>query len=327
MTDFSKTNIHCSSIGNIMGVTGKKTNLQKWEDANSKYLYWKAKYDCIEFGKRLNKSAIDIQKKYVSYLDKANELELCKNDDPLSVGAKSHLKKVYGYAKYGKWSASKDKGNKYLNKGKIAENDSIELINKTRGVILSKNEERVDNDFLTGIPDLFLGSNILDAEYIIDVKTSWDIETFMDNLGKPLAACYWWQIQGYLAITGAKVGEVAYCLVNTPQSILNEELYKLQRRLDVVTDEDPLYKLEALNLVNNMTFDEIPGNARVIRFLVERDDDAIEKIYKKVIKCREYLVEIEELHSQGVFLAKEQPAEKEIEEINEDSEEISTFAM
>jgi hypothetical protein len=157
----------------------------------------------------------------------------------------------------------------------------------------------------------------MESESIIDIKSSWDIETFMDNLGKPLYAGYWWQIQGYLAITGAKIGEVAYCLVNTPPSILNHEKYKLMERLDAATELDSAYIKKEKELISNMTFDDIPEEDRVIRFLVERDDEAIEKVYRKVEKCREYLAEIEELHNQRIFLAREVVLEQETEGISE----------
>jgi hypothetical protein len=183
-----------------------------------------------------------------------------------------------------------------------------------------KNEERIVNGFLTGIPDVFVGESIYKAQYIIDVKSSWDIESYLINLGRPLYSNYWWQIQGYLAITGALVGEVAYCLVNTPQSLINNEVYRLKERMDVVTDEDPAFKIKEKELINNLMFDDIPENDRVLRFLVERDDEAIAKIYKKVEMCREYMIEIEQLHKQGVFLAVQPDTEEESEENNDDSE-------
>ncbi len=316
MTDFSTTNIHCSSISNIINGGKTLTPKQKYERSVGFVTYWQAKYDAIEENKRSQKNAINTLAKLDFHKKSVIELEPFKNDEPLSKGAMSHLKKVYGYAKYGKWCAIADKGTKYTNKGTLAEQTSIELASRVRGAGLVKNEERVNNEFLTGIPDIFLGESIYNAEYIIDIKTSWDIETFLDNLGKPLDNQYWWQIQGYLAITGAKIGEVAYCLVNTPESILNGEKYRLKERMEAVTELDPKYVLAEKQLINNMTFDDIPESERIIRFIVERDDEAIEKVYKKVVQCREYLSEIEKMHLQGIFLAKE-PVEEEV------SEEIS----
>lgn len=322
MTDFSKTNIHCSSIGNIMSNGRlKKTPMEIWEYCSNKLSDYTIKFSLLDEKKQTQAGGKKIQGYIEKWTEKVTKWDLLKDQEILSVGAKSHLKKVYAYAKYGKWSASMDKGTKETNKGILAEQDSINLICLLEDKNLQKNEERISNEFLTGIPDLFMGENVTVAQYIIDVKTSWDIETFLNTLGKPLNTAYWWQIQGYMAITGAKLGEVSYCLVNTPESLLNHERYKLKERMDIVTDEDPEYRLEEMKLINNMKFDDIPEKERRIRFLVERDDEAIEKIYKKVLKCREYLSEIEELHLQGTFLAKELPKEEETEEIIEESEE------
>lgn len=321
MTDFSKTNIHCSSISLIVSDGQCLTPKQKWEKSVGFLNYWQTKYDAIDELKRHQKTAINTLAKIEFHKKSVSELEPFKDDEVLSKGAMSHLKKVYGYAKYGKWSASVDKGTKYTNKGTIAEQASIDLICKLAEMKLEKNEIRVENYFLTGIPDLFHGKDVYNSEYIIDVKTSWDIETFLDNLGKDLDEAYWWQIQGYMAITGAKLGEVSYCLVNTPESILNHERYKLKERMDSVTEEDPEFIKAENKLKNNMTFDDIPIEQRRLRFLVERDDEAIDKIYRKVAKCREYLSEIEDLHMQGVYLAKNPVEEENIVEKEEQIEE------
>ncbi len=315
MTDFSKTNIHCSSISNIISDGQGMTPKQKWEKSVEFLNYWQEKYDAIDVSKRHLKTSLKAVERIEFHKKNTALLEIFKDNEPLSTGAMSHLKKVYGYAKYGKWSASVDKGTKYTNKGTLAEQASIDLICRLAEMRLSKNEIRVQNEYLTGIPDLFYGESIYQAEYIIDVKTSWDIETFLDVLGKPLDTGYWWQIQGYMALTGAKLGEVSYCLVNTPESILNHEKYKLKNRMDSVTEEAPEFKEAANKLVNNMTFDDMPETDRRLRFIVERDDAAIEKVYRKVIECRKYLTEIEQLHQQGTFLAKEPVEEVENEEI------------
>ena len=320
MTDFSKTNIHCSSIGYIIGSDKRKSNMQKYQDAVAKQLEYISKYDVLAEHLKDKATGWGMVKKINEWGEKVKELELIKDNEPLSNMAKWHLKNIYGYAKYHKWNATSDKGTKFTNKGNMVEKDSIELLSRIKNVPLVKNEIRVNNDFLTGIPDAFIGPNIYEAKYIIDVKSSWDIQSFLNNLGKPLYSLYWWQIQGYLAITGAQVGEVAYCLVNTPQSLINNEIYRLKDRLDIVTDEDPIFLTKEAELINNLMFDDMPEKERVLRFLVERDDKAIEKVYRKVELCREYMQEIEEMHNEGVFLAKEPESGEESEENNEYSD-------
>lgn len=317
MMDFSQAKMHCSIIGYFMCTGKEKTPKQVYEDACAKVIEWQAKYDAL--GDRLQGMAKG--KTTLAKIDdwkaKVAELEPTKNDEPLTKTAKSYLKKYYATLKYGKWSAALDKGNKYVNKGKLAEEDSIDLISVLDKIMVQKNEERIENEFLTGVPDVIIGENILQADYIYDVKTSWDIETFFENLDKDLNPLYWWQLQGYLALTGAKCGEVSYCLVNTPAVILEGEKYRLLNRFDVVSEDDPSFRKAEKELINNMIFDDIPKESRRLRFLVERDDEAIEKIYKRVKSCREYLQHIQELHSKGTFDAKTQENLEEMEELQE----------
>lgn len=281
-----------------------KTPKQIYEEAVNKRDEWQTKYNALT--ERLQGMANG--KKMLAKIDALNEklaeLEPTKNDEPLPQTAKSYLKKYYAYLKYGKWSAALDKGNKYTNKGKLAEEDSITLLSRLDKIFLQKNEERLENEFLTGIPDILVRDNELRVIYIYDAKTSWDVETFFDNLDKDLNPLYWWQLQGYMALTGCKISEVSYCLVNTPEVLLEGEKFNLLRRFDVVSEEDVSFKKAYSELLNNMTFDDMPIQERRLKFTVERDEEAIQKIYKRVQMCREYLARLQELHAKGTFEAR-----------------------
>ena len=69
--------------------------------------------------------------------------------------------------------------------------------------------------------------------------------------------------------------------------------------MNVATDHNPEYLMACEQLVNNMTFDDMPIEDRRIKFIVEKDDDEFERVYKRVKLCREYLTEIENLHING----------------------------
>lgn len=304
MMDFSTALMHCSIIGYFMCDSQTKSPKQIYEDAIKSRDSWQAKYDALEERLQKMKSGQNAIAKITTWNEKIAELEPTKNDEELPQTAKSYLKKYYAYLKYGKWSAGLDKGNKYTNKGKLAEEDSITLLSRLDKLFLQKNEERLENDFLTGIPDIILGEDILNAEYIYDVKTSWDIETFFDNLDKDLNPLYWWQIQGYLALTNCRRAEVSYCLVNTPETLLQGEKFALLNRFDVVSEDDPSFRKAYNELLNNMTFDDMPIESRRLRFTIERDEEAIQKIYKRVEMCRAYLTKLQSLHAKGTFEAK-----------------------
>lgn len=302
--DFSTALMHCSIIGYFMCDSQTKSPKQAYEDAIKSRDSWQAKYDALEERLQKMKSGQNHLAKIAAWNEKIAELEPAKNDEELPQTAKSYLKKYYAYLKYGKWSAGLDKGNKYTNKGKLAEEDSITLLSRLDKIFLQKNEERLQNDFLTGIPDIVIGDDVLNADYIYDVKTSWDIETFFDNLDKDLNPLYWWQIQGYLALTNCKSAEVSYCLVNTPETLLEGEKYALLKRFDVVTEDDPTFVKAYGELLNNMTFDDMPIEERRLKFTIERDDEAIQRMYKRIDMCRAYLTKLQSLHAKGSFEAK-----------------------
>lgn len=281
-----------------------KTPKQIYDETCQKRDEWQAKYNALTDRLQGMKKGQGILSKIDALNEKIAELEPTKNDEPLPQTAKSYLKKYYAYLKYGKWAAGLDKGNKYTNKGKLAEEDSITLLSRLDKIFLQKNEERLENEFLTGIPDILVRDNELRVVYIYDAKTSWDVETFFDNLDKDLNPLYWWQLQGYMALTGCEFSEVSYCLVNTPETLLEGEKYALLRRFDVVSEEDPTFQKAYRELLNNMTFDDIPIHERRLKFTVKRDEEAIQKIYKRVSMCREYLSRLQELHAKGTFEAK-----------------------
>lgn len=313
--DFSNALIRCHAIYYIVAPSKEKTPKQKYEHLQAVLADEMAKYE--EMGERKQGMANGLKKaaKIAGLEYEIKALEPRKYEDPISVQAKSYLKRLYGELKYGKWSANREKGNKYTDKGKLVEPEAIDLINFLDGTSFTKNETRLNSDFLSGVPDVFAGKCIEQAELVNDVKASWDWDTFSENIGKPLNPIYWWQVQGYFDLTGASGGNVHYCLINTPGSIIEEEKYKLARRMDALTCESPEYVKAEAELVNNLTFDNIPPIERRLRFQVQRDDAAIELIHRTVPKCRDYLFELQELHLTGYFSDKELAILETIEEI------------
>lgn len=216
-----------------------------------------------------------------------------KDAGELSKTAKTHLKSVYIQEKYGR---EKDIVTKQMQKGIEVEEESITLLSRVQKKMLYKNEERLRNDYITGLPDIYEGENIRNAHSIIDIKSSYDLFTFMSNVGESLDSQYYYQLQGYMALSGAKLAYIAYCLVDTPLHIINAEKYKLLRSLDVISEESPEFIKQAIKIEKNMMFGDIPKEERVLIFPVERNDDVISKIYEKVIKARKYLQEFEQTH-------------------------------
>lgn len=243
------------------------------------------------------------------------DLDKKKHEDVLSKSCQSYLVKTYALEKYNR---VRDVETKEMVKGIVVEDDSIHMFSKVEGTLYEKNKTRLYNEYITGLPDLFDGESLENASRVIDIKSCWDIETFLKHVTEPMSSSHYWQLQGYLWLTNARTGVIAYCLTNTPESIINKEKERLLWKLDVATEENPLFKKEAEKLERNMRFDDIPFQERVIRVEVDRNDDDIEKIEKKVLKCREYLTEFQEKHLQ---FTKNYRKERFYEEVNTEEAE------
>lgn len=221
------------------------------------------------------------------------KLKADKDAGNLSETSKGYLRKVYKEVKWGRVS---DIQNKYVSKGRMVEEDSITLISSLDKKFYIKNTERLTNDYFTGEPDVFEGESILQATKLIDIKSSWNADTFLSTIGETIEKIYWWQGQCYMDLTGCSEYEVAYCLVDTPQHIINQEKRKLFYEMDVATEESPEYLAACAELETNMTFSDIPPNERRYSLYFQKDPEAIERAREKVIKCREWLAYFEKLH-------------------------------
>ena len=209
--------------------------------------------------------------------------------DQLGETCKNHLMECYVSKKYDR---HKDVTNKYIEKGLLAEEDSIDLYSLVKGAYFEKNKETIENDYFVGTPDLFVGRPaIREAQIIIDLKTSWDIFTFFQSMAKPMDKKYYWQLQAYMDLTGAKMAKLVYCLVDTPLKLIEDEKRKLIYTMGVIDPEADEAYIEACKRVEkNGTYSlDIPKEDRYIEFSVPRNDEHIQQAHERVIECREFL--------------------------------------
>lgn len=210
-----------------------------------------------------------------------------RTKDPFSETCKKHLIECWVNVRYGR---TRNFSNKFMEKGTLAEEDSIDLYSLVKGKYFEKNKVQIDNEYFIGMPDLYEGESILKADVIIDLKTSWDIFTFYEVMLKPINKMYFWQLQAYMDMTGAHTAKLCYCLVNTPLKLMLDEQKKLQWTMGVIDPElDEAYQMACKEIEKNSVFDDIPPSERYIEFTIERDQEAIDEAHDKVIACRSFL--------------------------------------
>ncbi|GAG23711.1 unnamed protein product, partial [marine sediment metagenome] len=151
---------------------------------------------------------------------------------------------------------------KYLTKGIDLEDTSIDLYNEVHSTLYLKNTERLENEFITGECDI----NAEDK--IIDIKTSWSLETFPASPEDVNNKDYEWQLRGYMWLYDKPKAELAYCMVSTPDYLLKD------------WDNLDIHKV-----------DKFDPFLRVTTISFERDTDKEREIMERVIECGKFYIE------------------------------------
>jgi hypothetical protein len=209
-----------------------------------------------------------------------------KDAGKLSKTCQKELIKIYCQEIYGR---KKDiKTNKML-KGTEGEEDSITLFGQVENKMFRKNEEPLENEWCKGHMDIYEGISVRQAISSWDIKTRWELETFMPKLVEEVDAGEYLQMQIYFELSGAEYGGIANTLIDCPIGILMEEKKKLLYSMNVATEFATEYLEAAAELERLLTFPDIDYRERVIKQEVRRDDEVIAKMKAKVPRMREWL--------------------------------------
>jgi hypothetical protein len=174
----------------------------------------------------------------------------------LSQTAKSHIEQL---AKENFFNYRNQISSRYLDKGQQQEADSIELLNTVRMESYTKHVGRVSNDYLTGECD------IITSDTIIDIKTSWSIDTWPALPQDGINSDYEWQMRAYMMLYDRPQAEVIYCLVTTDASLLS------------LFDNHDLHQV-----------DHIPADKRITVLQYDRDILVEAEIMERLAICSEY---------------------------------------
>lgn len=211
----------------------------------------------------------------------------------LGVTCQKELIKIYNLVKYGR---RKEWVNNKMDKGVQGEPESIVLFSKVEGKEFEKNQHQIEGDFFTGHPDIYFGGSILTADQVWDIKTRWELDSFMPKLIEKIDPAEEYQLQCYFDLTGAQSGGIANTLIDCPINILMDEKRKLLYSMNVVSEESPEYLQAAEELERLLTFPDVDYRERVIKQPILRNDETIERMKAKVPKFREWLWQFEKNH-------------------------------
>jgi hypothetical protein len=182
----------------------------------------------------------------------------------LSETAKSEMIKI---AKEDYYGYSSQMTNKYVEKGIEVEDISIELLNTIKFADYKKNTERLTNDFLTGEADINDEKN----DEIIDIKSSWSLETFPALPSDINIKDYEMQLRGYMMLYNRSKASVCYCMVTTPQGL-------------IMYENKLLHEVDHINPFKRVTMLTIERDLEIEKQIEERCKLAIEFYYDYVRK-------------------------------------------
>jgi hypothetical protein len=166
-------------------------------------------------------------------------------DGGLSETAKSEMIKI---AKEDFYGYSSQMSNKYVEKGIEVEDKSIELLSLVKFAQYTKNKVRLHNDFLTGECDINDETN----DEIIDIKSSWSLETFPALPSDINIKDYEMQLRGYMMLYERSKASVCYCMVSTPEGLTMYE-NKLLHEVDHI---DPFARVTMLTIERDLEIEK-----------------------------------------------------------------------
>ncbi len=305
MMDFSNYKFHASSMGLLMTDPKGKSNKEKYEDICAENCEVHNKLSQMEMdGKSHLKTYEKLQEKARLLDASQHHYQQIKDQIELSETAKSHLIECYVKDKYGR---TKDVETDAMIKGTKMEEDGITVLSRNHKRMYKKNMERLENEWICGTPDILTLESIRYSQgingetvinIVIDTKLSWDQFTFEKNRIADMDPRYYWQLQSYMWLdpNSAVRGKIAYCLVNTPEFLIEKAI----KRMQYTVPESEWMDAE-IQIRKNMTFDDMNYRERLIMHECARNDKDIERMKERVIAGRKFLQELDTVATWNVL--------------------------
>lgn len=234
-----------------------------------------------ELLKRRELAKTDPKKALTTKMDETVAMLIEKRDAPfeLSQGAKTYIIEEWLRIEYGyKQLVVTDE----MLKGDLCEQDGFALLDIVfphPTHFREKNKFSKRDNWVTGHPDSVF------PEIIEDVKCSFDIRTFFDVTDYP--TIYEAQGQTYMHLFKRPKFRLCYCLVNTPQVLIDNEIRRMFYRYGA--DEENEHFLEAQSqIIKNHTVDGIPPEKRVKAFDFEFQPEYIKELKFRVDAANEF---------------------------------------
>lgn len=274
MNELPTFKIRCSAIGTIMTAPRGKSMAEKIAELAGKIQTATERHDALKPGL---KSKEALQGRILKMQEELASMLPYKDAPNLSASCISYLQKWCNETLYGR---KKEFTSKQTDKGNLVEEDAI--LYASGHVIdmglCSKNEEHFIGEYMHGTPD------VLTENYVFDIKSAWDHDTFPLHSPEIPTEDYVWQVKGYMHLTGRRMARVVYVLMSMPDEMLYREArWKLGQEFT---------KEEFDEWAKMYRYDELPPCLRIKEFEVVWNEDDIAAIEKRVKECRQYIEDV-----------------------------------
>lgn len=274
-----KYKFRCSSLGKLMTEPRSKSPAEKY--AKVEQMYNKA-YEAFIKANDGTKAKENANLRVSKYAGQMMELEPQINKPWLSETTKKFLREEYLRHEFDR---EKIEYNKFMEKGHYGEEDSITLLSDLDNKLYMKNKDHFENDYITGTPDIV----VEDQGLIIDIKTKWDIFTFMEENNSNMD--YYWQLQGYMWLTGNKKAQLVFTLVDTPEHLIFSEYTKWMYKFGLQEGSKEMSELEERVRKNN-TYSDINAKKKIKRYDFEYNQSDINRLKKRIEEANVYVSEL-----------------------------------
>jgi len=279
MSDLPLFRCRCSAISKIMSNSRSNPTLTEKQEVELKLYRARAddgeKLTENQFNRMLELEAKELNGKKVILSDTCVE----------------YLGQWYAYNVNGRIAVNKESLDLLpMKKGKLGEPEAFDLLCVVDGEMYDRYKERIENQYLTGELDVYLGSNVYEATRVVDIKMSWDEPIYIKKCHTGVDNGHTEQVQGYGDITGARELYIAECLVCAPKEVLEEMAWKVLRKINAATFESPEFVEEWKIWLHSMTFKSIPYHQRVFKKKIEPFTEfERQRVYDRVKVCRDWL--------------------------------------
>lgn len=280
---------HASSVGRLM-IGGHEL----WSDRDEEKL---AELELRKTGEFLTESGRKgqytkgMQDDHAALIvKKANYEDVIKNGGQnfqLGATAKTYIKDIWLNVMFG---FKEPMMSKEVMKGMMTEGKCIDLVSEVDPIeafrMQTTGDDRMNDGMFNGLTDIKYS---IEVDFLEDIKSAWSLRQFMSiQTLDDIDPNYYAQGQVYMKLYKKSRFKIRYCIVDTPDELIEAERKRFYYRLGADADQEDYIKIAEQIEKNHKVEHLIDAQYRVKTFEFEYDEDYMNELEKRVKVARKY---------------------------------------